>query len=624
MDSQNKNTMLAIVLSVIVLFGWQFLYVTPKLEAERKAAEIEASRVQASEPATTGQSSTSQNATGTGNDLPSAGSGTSLADAPTTTADVPGSTAATREMALAQTKRVVFENDHVIGSINLQAGRVDDLLLKDQTETIKKDSPLIALLNPSAADNGFFAEFGFIATPASGDVPGPNTIWNLSQGGKLTPETPLVLEWKNDKSITFRRTISLDKDFLFTYEDEVVNNSGNAVSVSSYGRITRFGKPSTASVYVLHEGLVGVFGEDGLQEYDYSEIEDAKEYTGENPPAANGYYPNGWLGITDKYWGAALLPAGEFKPRYAYFPDGRARYQTDLLNQPVTVENGSSTTITQRLFAGSKKQPVIDRYNDELGLNKFDKLIDWGWFYWITKPLFILMNWLYQQIGNFGFAILVTTVILKTLLFPLANMSYASMAKMKKVQPEMARLKERAGDDRLKLQQDMMALYKKEKINPAAGCWPMLVQIPIFFALYKVIYVTIEMRHAPFIGWIQDLSAPDPTSIFNLFGLLPFDVPGFLLIGVWPLLMGITMFAQMQMNPAPPDPTQAMIFKWMPIVFTFMLATFPAGLVIYWAWNNLLSIIQQGYIMRKNGVKIELWDNLKGMFGKKAPDANSK
>ncbi len=620
MDSQNKNTMLAIALSVLVLIAWQFLYVAPKMELERKAAEIEATRAQQSAggSAATGEpAATAEKPSSSASDLPGAVSPTTSAPG---TSEVPGALTLGRDAALAENQRVVFENQHVIGSINLKGARVDDLRLKDQTETIAKDSPLIALLNPGGTKDGFFAEFGFVGSTDSGDVPGPQTEWKLVDGSQLSAATPVVLEWTNPKNITFRRTISLDANFLFTFADEVKNNSGTPVTMTSYGRVTRFNKPKVPGIYVLHEGLVGVFGEDGLAEYTYDDLEEAKEFSGKT----GGYYPSGWLGITDKYWGAAILPVGEFKPRFAYFPDGTPRYQADLQGPVLTVENGATGTVTQRLFAGSKKQPVIDAYNDTLGLNKFDKLIDWGWFYWITKPLFILMYWLYQHIGNFGVAILVTTVILKTVLFPLANMSYASMAKMKKVQPEMAKLKERAGDDRVKLQQDMMALYKKEKINPAAGCWPMLVQIPIFFALYKVIYVTIEMRHAPFFGWIQDLSAPDPTSIFNLFGLLPYDVPAFLLIGIWPLIMGITMFAQMQMNPAPPDPTQAMVFKWMPVIFTFMLATFPAGLVIYWAWNNTLSILQQGFIMKKNGVKIELWDNLRAMFKRKPADTGSK
>ncbi len=372
----------------------------------------------------------------------------------------------------------------------------------------------------------------------------------------------------------------------------------------------------TQNIFVLHEGMIGYFGDEGLQEVDYSDLKEDKEIS----LAKTG---SGWLGITDKYWATAIAPKQEFTPRFAYFGDGRERYQSDFLGEPLSIASGASASITHLLFAGAKKTEVIDAYQDSQNIQSFDLMIDWGWFYFITKPLFKLMNWLYHLIGNFGVAILVTTVLIKAVLYPLANLSYASMAKMKKVQPEMQRLKEAAGDDRVKLQQDMMALYKKEKINPAAGCWPMLVQIPIFFALYKVIYVTIEMRHAPFFGWIQDLSAADPTSILNLFGLLPWESPAVLAIvaiGIWPLIMGVTMFLQMQMNPAPPDPTQQMIFKWMPIIFTFMLATFPAGLVIYWAWNNTLSIIQQGLIMRKHDVKIELWDNLKGMFGKKKAD----
>ena len=295
----------------------------------------------------------------------------------------------------------------------------------------------------------------------------------------------------------------------------------------------------------------------------------------------------------------------------------RPFYQTEYLGVPVTVGAGGEATTSAQLFAGAKKVDIIDHYLEDTNIPLFDKIIDWGWFYWLTKPLFKLMSYIYGIVGNFGVAILLVTVIIKLFFFPLANKSYASMANMKKVQPEMTAIRERFADDRQAQQKAMMELYKKEKINPAAGCWPILIQIPVFFALYKVIYVTIEMRHAPFVGWIQDLSAPDPTSIFNLFGLLPYDVPIFLLVGVWPLLMGITMFIQMQMNPAPPDPTQQMIFKWMPVVFTFMLATFPAGLVIYWAWNNFLSIIQQGVIMKRQGAKIELWDNLKGMFGRK-------
>jgi len=612
MDSQNnKNTILAITLSVMVLIAWQFFYVSPKMEAERKAAELLAQR-QLTE---TSQTVSGDTPSATTNELPSVSAQTGTETA--VVGEVPGESASTRDVAIANSARVPFENQHIKGTINLTAGRIDDLSLKDYHETIDKTSPLVILLSPSQAPEGYFAEFGFLGSPTSGDVPGPTTEWKSVGAPSLSPGSPVVLEWTNAKNVKFTRTIELDDTFLFTYSDEITNGSGEAISVSSYGRITRFGTPRTANIFVLHEGLIGFFGEEGLQEIDYSDLKDAKEI---NDAKTN----TGWLGITDKYWATALAPSETFTPRFAYFSDGRERYQSDFLGDPLSIAAGASTKVENKLFAGAKKTDVIDAYEASEGIESFDLMIDWGWFYFITKPLFKLMNWLYHLIGNFGVAILVTTVIIKAILFPLANLSYASMAKMKKVQPEMQKLKERAGDDKAKLQQEMMALYKKEKINPAAGCWPMLVQIPIFFALYKVIYVTIEMRQAPFFGWIQDLSAPDPTSMFNLFGLLPFDVPAFLLIGIWPLLMGITMFLQMQMNPTPPDPTQAMIFKWMPIVFTFMLATFPAGLVIYWAWNNFLSILQQAMIMKRHGVKIELWDNLKGMFARKSKDTPAK
>lgn len=608
MDDQNKNTILAIVLSVVVLIAWQMLYVNPKIEKERQAADLQVQQEQTIDSSAAGGDTSGQSQGTAANQTPSSDipSAQSAGSAPGD-AGTPGNAAATREAALSNSERVPFENAHIIGSINLQAARIDDLKLKDYHITIDEESPRVVLLSPSETTNGYFAEFGFAGSGNSGSTPGPQTVWTVVSGETLTPETPLVLEWDNGQGVVFRRTITLDDTFLFSVEDEVINNSGSAVSLSPYGRITRFGLPATANIFVLHEGLIGYFGEEGLQEIDYGDLEDTNIIS---PAPAQA----GWLGITDKYWATALIPGGTFKPRFAHFTEGRARYQSDFLVDPVTVQPGGTDTIEHRLFAGAKKTEIIDSYEARYGIPKFDLMIDWGWFYWITKPLFKLMNFLYQLLGNFGLSILATTVVIKAILFPLANLSYASMAKMKKVQPEMQKIKEEAGDDRLKMQQEMMALYKREKINPAAGCWPMLVQIPIFFALYKVIYVTIEMRHAPFFGWIQDLSAPDPTSLFNLFGLLPYDVPLFLMIGVWPLLMGITMFLQMQMNPAPPDPTQQMIFKWMPVVFTFMLATFPAGLVIYWAWNNTLSIIQQGIIMKRNGVKIELWDNLKSLF----------
>ncbi len=408
-----------------------------------------------------------------------------------------------------------------------------------------------------------------------------------------------------------------------------MNTGAAPVTLYPYGLISRHGTPQTAGYYILHEGLIGVMGDDGLQEIKYSDIEKKKEIAFD--------VTNAWLGITDKYWAATLLPntTAHLHARFSSGAIGDVKtYQTDYLLDPVTVAPGGNGSTAVRLFAGAKQVAVINRYNEELHLNRFDLMIDWGWFYFITKPVFWTLDWLYKLIGNFGIAILIVTVVVKALFFPLANKSYASMAKMKAVQPELAAIRERYADDKMKQQQAMMELYKKEKINPVAGCLPIAIQIPVFFSLYKVLFITIEMRHAPFFGWIHDLSAPDPTNVFNLFGLIPFDptvlpvVGAFLHLGAWPLIMGISMWLQMKLNPTPPDPTQKAIFAWMPLIFTFMLAKFPAGLVIYWAWNNTLSVIQQTLIMRKHGAKIELLANLKedlqgigrffrSLFGKK-------
>ena len=610
----NRNTFLAIALSILVIVVWQFAYVSPRMEAERKAAEIERQQAQQAQQLDTGQSGQPgdiPSPSGNG-DIPAASPGASQT-APGS-GDIPGSAQLARESALAETPRIEIENSHLTGSINLRGGRIDDLQLKEYRVENKPNSPLVTLFAPSQSEHGYFAELGWVGSASSGEVPGSETVWSAPQGARLTATSPVKLEWTSPAGVTFTREIAVDDNYLFTITDGVSNGADQPIALSPYGRVTRFGRPPSQGNFVLHEGMIGVFGEEGLQQYSYGDIEDDREYT-------VATVPDGWLGITDKYWASALVPQGAFKPRYSYFTNGRPRYQADFLGDPLTVNAGSSASVTQMIFAGAKEVDLIDAYEEQRNIPQFELLIDWGWFYFLTKPTFYLLDWLYRLVGNFGVAILIGTVLIKAALFPLANMSYKSMARMKKLQPEMTAMRERYGDDKVKMQQEMMALYKKEKINPAAGCWPVLIQIPIFFALYKVLYITIEMRHAPFFGWIQDLAAPDPTSIFNLFGLLPYDVPQFLLIGVFPLIMGFTMFLQMQMNPAPPDPTQAMIFKWMPVVFTFMLATFPAGLVIYWAWNNTLSIIQQGVIMKRQGVKIELWDNLKGMFRRKVKPA---
>ena len=598
MDNQ-RNFILAAVLSLAVVFFWQMFVISPRIEKERAAAEAQA-ELQKQKDAERGAVKQTT------------GDGDVGVPAPTTNQSViPGSAQETPAEAAAG--RVPFKSDKLDGSINLKGARIDDLKLAQYRETVDPTSPEIRLLAPVNNEDAYFAEFGWSKNDAAGKLPGPSTIWKLVNGETLTPTSPIELEYVNEKGLTFRRTIKLDENYMFDISDKVTNRGSAPVAIKPYGRIARYGTPKVEGIFVLHEGLVGSVGDQGLDEYDYGDIEDEKRITKEKAES-------GWLGITDKYWATALIPGNTFTAHYNYYNRGRPLYQTDFLGDAQSVPAGGEVTITNRLFAGAKKVDIIDEYKDNLNIPLFDKIIDWGWFYWLTKPLFLVMNWIYQLVGNFGVAILGVTVLIKLVFFPLANKSYVSMANMKKFQPEMTAIRDRYADDRAAQQKAMMELYKKEKINPIAGCWPMLIQIPVFFSLYKVIYVTIEMRHAPFFGWIHDLSAPDPTSFFNLFGLLPFETPAFLAIiavGIWPLLMGITMFIQMQMNPAPPDPTQQMIFKWMPVVFTFMLATFPAGLVIYWAWNNFLSILQQGTIMKRQGAKIELWDNLKAMFGKK-------
>ncbi|MBO6900532.1 MAG: membrane protein insertase YidC [Rhizobiaceae bacterium] len=595
----NRNFFITIALSVAILTLWQVFYMNPRIEAQQEAARIEAER-QASEEATTAGSG----------DLPAAQARTS-GDLPTGTETAPGGDT----QASASSGRVRIDTPTLSGSINLTGARLDELVLKDYRVSVDKNSANVELLRPAENPDGYFVELGYRGENLNA-LPNNNTVWSVSGEPVLTPNSPVELTYDNGEGLTFKRTIAVDQAYMFTVTDSVSNTGSAAAGITPYGRTMRFGTPETVGIYVLHEGLIGVTGEEGLQEIDYGDLQETPEIT---PGKSN----DGWLGFTDKYWAVALIPPqGSFQPTYAYFDNNaRPRYQAAYLADPVSVQPGTSTTIESRFFAGAKQVANIDAYEKDLGIRQFDLLIDWGWFYFITKPVFYLMDWLFQLLGNFGLAILATTVVVKAIFFPLANKSYKSMANMKKVQPAMLEIREKYADDRMKQQQAMMELYKKEKINPLAGCWPILIQIPVFFALYKVLYVTIEMRHAPFFGWIQDLSAPDPTSIFNLFGLLPYDVPSFLLIGIWPLIMGITMFLQMRMNPTPPDPTQAMIFNWMPVVFTFMLATFPAGLVIYWAWNNFLSILQQGVIMKRQGAKIELWDNLAGLFKKKPTPA---
>ncbi|KJF66704.1 insertase [Rhizobium nepotum 39/7] len=592
---KNRNYFIAIALSVVIVLAWQFLYMNPRIDQQRRAEEARQAQQQ-----TTQQQQ-----------APGAAPGVTVDGAPPASSTQAAATA-TREEAIAKSQRVAIDTNAIAGSINLTGARFDDIRLKGYHETVDDSSPIITLFSPSDTKDGYFTELGYVGGADAGSVPGPSTVWTLASGDKLTETTPVTLTYTNQNGVVFSRTVSIDQHYMISVNDKVENPGQTPVSFATYGRVTRNNKPAIPPVFVIHEGFLGVSGKDGsLTEEKYKNIEEA--------PVTVAKATGGWLGITDKYWAAAIVPpqTTPFETRYSHITGNQPSYQADFKSDTMTVEPGQSIELKSLVFAGAKEVPLVDRYETEYSIPKFDLLIDWGWFYFITKPMFKMMDFFFRYFGNFGLAILLTTIVVKLLFFPLASKQYASMANMKRMQPKMEELKAKHGDDRMAMQQAMMQLYKEEKINPVAGCWPMLLQIPVFFALYKVIYVTIEMRHAPFFGWIHDLSAPDPTSLFNLFGLLPYDVPHFLMIGVWPLVMGVTMFLQMRMNPTPPDPTQAMIFTWMPLIFTFMLASFPAGLVIYWAWNNTLSISQQALIMKRHGAKIELFDNIKGLFKRK-------
>jgi YidC/Oxa1 family membrane protein insertase len=614
--SDSRNTILAVILSGLVLIGWQYFYNVPQMEKQRAAQQAQSELAKpAPQPGGTTPPATTPQTGAT----PAPSASAPATNQPASVAPI------SRAAAIAAVPRVKIDTPRLSGSISLKGARIDDLSLVQFRETVDPSSPAIVLYSPSGTAEPYYAEFGWV--PAAGStvkLPDRDTMWQQEGTGSLTPSSPVTLKYDNGDGLTFRRTISIDDRYLFSIKDDVTNIGNAPVTLYPFALISRHGTPQVAGYYILHEGLIGYLGDQGLQEYGYKKIDDAK--------AVSFKVTNGWLGITDKYWASALLPDtnAQLQARLSSNLVGAIRtYQTDYLQDPQTIGIGGTASANARLFAGAKEASVVGinfpfaglgGYNKQLGLNHFDLLIDWGWFYFITKPMFLALDFFFRLVGNFGVSILLVTVLVKLLFFPLANKSYASMAKMKSVQPQLQALKERYPDDKVKQQQEMMEIYKKEKINPIAGCLPVALQIPVFFSLYKVLFVTIEMRHAPFFGWIKDLSAPDPTNLFNLFGLLPFDpthVPLFgyyLVLGVWPIIMGITMWFQMKLNPTPPDPTQKMIFDWMPLIFTFMLAGFPAGLVIYWAWNNLLSVLQQSFIMRRNGVKVELFDNLRATF----------
>ncbi len=591
----DKNFLIAIVLSVLVFVAWQYFFGMPAVEDSQARREGAPAQSVPSPAVPTSRTPEVGTAPGVQDGRPVGPVVGPLAP----------QTSAAREDVLKQSVRIDVDSPRLKGSISLKGLRIDDIELKDYREDIDPDSPQIVLLKPPPVEGAYYVSFGWLSDDRAVPLPDENTIWQPRRPGPLTPETPIEFTWDNGQGLTFVRRIALDADYVFTITQRVENKGGQTVRLFPFAKIVRYGEPETQGFFILHEGPLGVFN-GTLEELKYKELRDKRDIKF----ASTG----GWLGITDKYWLTALLP-DQSRPFQATFSANGPReteyFQADYyLTTPFILSSGQSVETTNRLFSGAKKVGLINRYQKGLGIERFDLAIDWGWLFFLTKPFFQALHLVGNWVGNFGVAILIITVLIKLVFFPLANKSYVAMSKMKKLQPEMTRIRERFADDKVRQQQEMMELYKREKVNPMAGCLPIIIQIPVFFALYKVLFVTIEMRQAPFFGWIKDLSAPDPTTIFNLFGLIPWDPPTALMIGAWPLIMGITMFVQQKLNPAPADPVQEKIFLFMPIFFTYLLARFPAGLVIYWAWNNALSILQQYVIMRRMGVEVKLLDRL--------------
>ena len=573
-----KNLIFAIALSLAILLGWQMLVEQPRQEQ----AEAELQRIEEAagrDPNTIGIPA-----------VPAPGQ-TALSAAPAQPRE--------RDDVLVESRRIAIETASYRGSINLTGGRFDDLTLRNYRQTVEAGSENITLLSPRGTANPYFAEFGWLT--GNGTVTGGGkTLWSTRQN-KLTTEKPLVLTARTDDGLILTRTIAVDAKYMFTVTDSIKNGSNASVNVSSFGRVTRVNTPDTRGFFILHEGPIGVLNED-LHEISYDDLEDEPEVP--QTFASKG----GWLGFTDIYWLTALVPdqGQQLDARFLYDTTGTGAdlYQTDYRSTATSLAPGESLEKTNRLFAGAKVFKTLEAYRDDLGIDRFELSIDFGWFFFLTKPLLNVIIFAANWLGNFGLAILAVTVLIKLFFFPLANKSYRAMSSMKALQPKMAELREKYADDKQKMQRELMGMYRKEKVNPVSGCLPIVLQIPVFFALYKVLFISIEMRHAPFFGWVRDLSAPDPLNFFTLFGAIPWDPPSFLALGIWPVLMGLTMFAQQKLNPAPADPVQAKIFLLMPLIFTFFLANFPVGLVIYWTWNNLLSITQQYIIMRRMGVAI--------------------
>ena len=607
MDDQNKNLILATVLSFLVILGW--FVGGPMLFPQWFPTETQA--VDTAAPASTDAAA------------PAASTAAGTATAPDAPSTEP----------LPEAARLTIDTPKLSGSISMLGGRLDDLSLKTYHETVEPGSPTVRLLSPVGKDTPYYAVFGW--APGAGltadDVPGAKSEWKIASGGTLSPGKPVTLHWENGKGLNFTRTIAVDDNFMFTVTDGVENTGTTPASLYSYGQIARHGLPKLQNIYVVHEGLVR--RTDGsLEELKY------KKFANLTPNDKEGYpaevveaTTDGWIGFTDHYWMTTLVPE-QGKPYTAvtkYVP-GSDIYQAEVRQPVMTVAPGAKAETSTRLFAGAKEWETIRNYQNKDGIAGFIDSIDWGWFYFLTKPIFAVLHWLHGMIGNMGLAIIALTFFLKVLVLPLAYKSYVSMARMKELQPEIEALKERAGEDKQKLQKEMMQLYKEKKVNPAAGCLPIFIQIPIFFSLYKVIFVTLELRQSPFFGWIKDLSAPDSSSLFNLFGLLPWASPAphtllaTIFIGALPILLGVTMWLQQKLNPAPADPVQQQLFAWMPFVFMFMLCGFASGLVIYWITNNSITFTQQYLIMRSHGHKPDIFGNIKAGFGKKAAAEKSK
>jgi len=557
MDS--KNVLMAIVLSTLVLVFWATFFEPPPIE--RQIAEDEITKSE--EPSS-----------------PSI-------------EKVELSKKITRDDTIDSVARVKIENNNIKGSISLQGAIIDDIIFKNYKESLESDQKVI-FLNPKSSDEGYYIETGWASNSNEKlKLPLDNTIWKVKGNKVLTPNNPIVLEWDNNEGLIFTKKIELDDKYLFKISQGIKNTSNKSYEFFPYAQITRNYKPDVIPIYILHEGFIGMF-DDELKEEDYEDVEDEKFIINSS---------KGWLGITDKYWLTAIVPekGRKFKSE---FLSSDGKYKANfIIKEPIELKSNASITNEINAFVAAKEVAVIDGYADKMGIEKFDLAIDWGWFYFITKPLFFVIEYFFKLTGNFGVAIIILTALVRIVFFPLSNYSFRSMAKMKILQPEMVRLKGLHKDDKTKLQQEMMALYKREKVNPISGCLPVIIQIPFFFAVYKMLYVTIEMRQQPFFGWIQDLSARDPTSVFKLFGLIPWDPPTFLMIGVWPILMGLTMFLQQKLNPTPPDPMQAKIFMFLPIFLTIILAPFPSGLVVYWTISNVLTMAQQWIIIRGTKVK---------------------